>query len=148
MGVLKKIWLKRFKGGPMDRVGSARLTPDAGIEGNAECSRKRHVTAISAEGWRDAERQLGKPVEPTARRANLLLEGIDLVESLGKTLEVGEVKILIWGETRPCRRMEEACAGLQAALDPAWRAGAHGEIIAGGEIREGDAVVLSGAEPQ
>ena len=142
MGVLTRIWVKRFKGGPVDRVGSVRMTSESGVEGNADCSRKRQVTIVSTESWRDAELELGKTVEPSTRRANLLVEGVDLVESRGKTLQVGKVAIRIWGETRPCRQMEEACAGLQEALGTAWRAGAHGEIVTGGEISEGDRVDL------
>ena len=36
--------------------------------------------------------------------------------------------------------MDEACAGLQAALAPAWGGGAFGEVIGDGEIAV-DAVV-------
>ena len=58
----------------------------------------------------------------------------------GKTVRVGEIEIRIYGETRPCRRMEESHPGLQAALDPEWRAGAFGEVLSDGEIRIGDEV--------
>jgi len=146
MGVVKRIWVKRFKGGPMDGVESVRMDPDSGIDGNADCSRRRQVTVLSAESWSDAERELGRSVEPSARRANLLLEGVDLVESRGKTLQIGDVSIVIWGETRPCHQMEEAISGLQKALDPDWRAGAHGEILSPGEVAEGDTAQLIAPE--
>ena len=38
----------------------------------------------------------------------MLVSGVDLVESRGRTLQVGEVAIRINGETRPCRLMEES----------------------------------------
>ncbi len=142
MGRVGKIWVKRFKGGPMDVVEAVAMSPEAGIDGNAACSRKRQVTVLSAEAWADAERDLGRSAEPVLRRANILLEDIDLVESRGKGLRLGGVELRIWGETRPCRKMDEASVGLQAALDPGWRAGAHAEVLVAGEVRVGDDVCL------
>ena len=147
MGVVERIWRKRAKRGPMDRLEAVRMDPRSGIEGNADCYRKRQVTILSLESWRDVERELGREVDPATRRTNLLVSGIDLVDSRGKTLQVGDVHIRIWGETRPCRQMEEACDGLQAALDPEWRAGAHGEVVVGGEVRVGDIAVLRHQSP-
>ena len=142
MGRIAKIWVKRFKGGPMDEVRSVAMTPETGIEGNAQSGRKRQVTLLAIERWRDAERELGRPADPALRRANILLEGVDLVESRGRTIRLGEVELYVWGETRPCRKMDEASAGLQAALDPEWRAGAHAEVAIGGTVRVGDEVSL------
>ena len=142
MGEIKKIWVKRFKGGPMDRVDSVRMDQETGVDGNADTSRKRQVTVVSVDGWAAAAAEVGDDVDPIVRRANVLVQGVDLVESRGKTLRLGDVEILLWGETRPCRQMEEACEGLLAALDPEWRGGAHGEIVRGGEVRQGDSASL------
>ena len=145
MGELKTIWIKRFKGGPMDEAVAATAIEGKGLEGNADQHPRRQVTVISAESWRAAERELEGAADSVLRRANLLVTGVDLVESRGKVLRVGPVKVRIHGETRPCRRMEESCAGLQAALSPDWRAGAYGDVVEGGEIRVGDAVEMEDA---
>ncbi len=63
-------------------------------------------------------------------------------------LRIGACRILVRGETRPCRRMEEACAGLQAALETEWRAGVYGEVLSGGEIAAGDPVAWEAAEAE
>ena len=139
-GRLESIWIKRAKRGPMDAVETARANAGSGLEGNTEQGGKRQVTLLSVEGWADAVAAVEGEPDPILRRANLLVSGVDLVETRGKTLQVGKVEIRIYGETRPCRRMEEGHTGLRAALDPEWRAGAYGEILSDGEIKLGDEV--------
>ena len=124
----------------MDATRGARLVAGAGIEGNADFGAKRHVTLLSAERWTEAESALGASVSPTARRANLLVDGIDFKETRGRRLRVGTCLLLVQGETRPCYRMDEAYPGLQSALAPDWRAGAWAEIVEGGDIAVGDPV--------
>ncbi len=140
VGRLETIWIKRAKRGPMDPVDSARVHAGAGLEGNADQGGRRQVTLVSVESWADAAAAVEGDPDPILRRANLLVSGIDLVETRGKTLQVGAVEIRIYGETRPCRRMEDSHPGLQAALDPEWRAGAYGEVLSDGEVKLGDPV--------
>ena len=137
---LEAIWLKRMRGGPMDRVESALLEPGRGLAGNANRGGRRQVTIISSERWERVQQTLGVAIEPSVRRANLLVSGIDLERSRGRVLVVGTTRLRINGETRPCWQMEEAHRGLQAALDPNWGGGAFGEVLEGGEIHTGDAV--------
>lgn len=124
----------------MDPASSAQLVSSQGIVGNADQGGRRQVTMIVEEVWREVCEELGAEVPPAARRANLMLSGISLEESRGKTLRVGPCRIRILGETRPCERMDEAHEGLRDTLSPEWRAGAFGEILDSGEIRVGDAV--------
>lgn len=139
-GRLEKIWIKRAKRGPMDPVERARAKAGSGLEGNANQGGRRQVTILGVEGWAAASAAVAGEPDPILRRANLLVSGIDLVECRGRNLRIGEVEIRIYGETRPCRLMEESHPGLQAALDPDWRAGAFGEVLVDGEIAVGDAV--------
>lgn len=138
MGEIAAIWIKRFKRGPMDPVQDAELIAGRGIAGNANRGGKRHVTIIDEKAWADACKELGEAVDPSIRRANVMVRGIDLARSRGRFLRLGNCRIRIYGETTPCERMEEARAGLRAALRPEWRGGAFGEIVEGGTIRVGD----------
>jgi len=144
MGELTAIFLKRAHRGPMDPHPSARCEAGAGLAGNADRGGKRQVTLLSAERWKEAEAELGAEVDPRARRANLLTTGIDFLESRGRVLRIGAVRIAIRGNTRPCERMDEAFPGLRKALEPDWRAGAYGELLDDGEIRVGDPVEWTG----
>jgi len=137
-GAVVKIWLKRFKGGPMDPVMFAEAVPGRGLAGNANQGGKRQVTIIDESRWREACAELGVDVDPSARRANVMLRGIDLEKTHGRTLRIGPMLVRIYNETRPCEQMDDAHPGLRAALKPHWRAGAYGEILEGGVVRIGD----------
>jgi MOSC domain-containing protein YiiM len=137
-GTLERIWIKRMKRGPMDAVPAADLLAGKGIAGNANRAGRRQVTLLDADRWAEALAELGADLDPAARRANLLLRGIDLEESRGRVIRIGEVHIRIEGETKPCERMDEALPGLQAALRPGWRGGAYGVVLVGGAVNVGD----------
>jgi MOSC domain-containing protein YiiM len=139
-GRLEAIWNKRAHRGPMDPRVTGTLIEGEGLAGSVGRSRRRQVTIISAEAWAKATDAIGTEVEPSARRANLMVSGIELEGTRGRVLRVGSTRLEIGGETTPCERMEEAADGLQEALTPNWRAGAFAQVISGGEIRVGDAV--------
>jgi len=139
-----KIWLKRFKGGPMDPVMFAEAVPGRGLAGNANQGGKRQVTIIDEARWEEACAELGATVDPSARRANVMLRGIDLENMRGRTLRIGPMLVRIYNETRPCEQMDDAHRGLRVALQPRWRAGAYGEVVEGGIVQVGDAVEWEG----
>ena len=124
----------------MDPVRSAVLEPGLGLIGNANRGGRRQVTLLSGERWSEITQALHVDLDPSTRRANLLIAGVDLQRSRGRVLKVGSARLLINGETRPCERMEEAYPGLQAVMRERWGGGAFAEVIEGGEVRVGDAV--------
>lgn len=139
-GTLQRIWIKRARRGPMDERPSAVLVVDRGLEGNADQGGSRQVTLISAERWAVVVETLGQHVEPSARRANLFVSGVDLEDSTGRVLRIGTCRLRINGETRPCSRMDEAFPGLRRALEPHWGGGAYAEVVDAGTIAAGDTV--------
>jgi MOSC domain-containing protein YiiM len=143
-GKVTGIFLKRAHGGPMDPQRHATLQRAKGLEGNADFGGRRQVTLISQERWDDLMREVGASLGPGARRANLILSGIDLENTRGRTLRIGDCLLRILGETRPCELMEEAASGLQAAMRERWGGGAYAEVVEGGPIAIGDAVRWDG----
>ena len=140
-GRLEAIWLKRMRLGPMDAVPSARLVAGRGLVGNANQGGRRQVTIIEREVWEAMMRELGDvPAPPPTRRANLMVTGIPLVQTRGRTLRIGACRLRVLGETKPCERMEEAVPGLRAVMYPAWRGGAFAEVLDDGTISVGDDV--------
>lgn len=139
-GELAAIWVKRMKLGPMDATPTATLVTNKGIVGNANQGGKRQVTIIEAEKWQAIMAQMGSNLDPSTRRANLMVKGITLTNQRNRTLAIGNCHIRIWGETRPCERMDMALEGLKDALSPDWGAGAYGEVLNDGTINVGDAV--------
>lgn len=139
-GRLEAIWVKRAHRGPMDPVLTARLVAGRGIEGNADQGRKRQVTLIARETWNRLMEALGAAADPSARRANLLVSGIDLVETRGRILEIGGCRLRIAGETRPCERMDEAVPGLRRAMRDGWGGGVFAEVLDDGAIAVGQEV--------
>lgn len=137
-GRLEAIWIKRAHRGPMDPADAATLVAGRGLAGNADQGRKRQVTLIQQERWAALMKELGSAVPPSARRANLMLSGIELAHTRGRILKIGRCKLRIGGETRPCERMDEALPGLRSAMARDWAGGVFAEVLDDGEIAVGD----------
>jgi MOSC domain-containing protein YiiM len=103
---------------------------------------KRQVTLLTREGWEAACAAADVEHPWHERRANLFIEGLELQQSQGRVLQIGELRLLITQETDPCNRMEQLSPGLFAALAPEWRGGVCCSVIAAGEITVGDEVML------
>lgn len=140
MPKLERIWIKRRRRAPTEPVLLATLVAGRGIEGNADQGGRRQVTIIAAERWGELMAELEASTDPSARRANLLVSGIDLADTRGRLLQVGTCRLRVRGETAPCERMDEALPGLREAMRARWGGGVFAEVTAGGEIRVGDPV--------
>ena len=142
VGRLEAIWIKAAHGGPMAPADGATLVAGKGLAGNVWQGGTRQVTVIEREVFDGLRASLDPAVEPSMRRANLIVSGVRLEGVRHQALWIGSCRVELIGETRPCELMDEALQGLRKALDPGWGGGAYGKVLVGGEIRVGDEVRL------
>lgn len=135
----------------MEALQEGVISRAAGLEGDFKGAKHPHrqITVLAREDWEAALADLppGTPealrASPwTARRANILVEGVRLPRAAGGVLRVGPVELEITGETSPCRRMEEVAPGLIKALAPQWRGGVTCRVLSDGRVRAGDPVTV------
>jgi MOSC domain-containing protein YiiM len=100
-GKLEQIWIKRVRRGSMDPQPRATLKAGRGLVGNADQGGTRQVTIISAERWNELMRDLSADLDPSRRRANLMVSGISLSQTRDRVLAIGNCRLRVAGETRP-----------------------------------------------
>ena len=124
----------------MDPVAGAVLVAGRGLVGSADQGGCRQVTIIEQEVWDRLMRELDGAVPPSARRANLMISGLSLAGERNRVLRIGDCRIRVLGEPRPCERMDEALPGLRAAMKLNWGGGSFGEVLDGGPVAVGSEV--------
>ncbi len=145
-GVLAGIARHARSRGPMETLDHATVTLETGIAGDFRGAMKgkphrRQVTLMERGDWDAAMAEVGHNIGWQERRANLLVDGLDLPQTKGVRLRIGaDVVLEITRETDPCDRMEALAAGLRAALTPDWRGGICTMVVSGGAIVVGDTI--------
>ena len=84
MNLLNASWGKDFKGVLVGKVNH------------------RQVTILSLAAWNEAQQEIGQQMDPIFRRANLLVDDINFENTKGNILTIGDLKIELTGETKPC----------------------------------------------
>ncbi len=111
-----------------------------GLAGKNRKSKKRQVTLLAREDWDAAQAAAGAELHWTTRRANLLVEGIELAHTAGRRIRVGTALLEVSAETDPCALMDRFQPGLRKALEPDWRGGVSTRVLEPGVVQRGDAV--------
>ena len=128
---------------PMRELQEASVTVTDGIVEDYRGAGLRQVTFIDAGQWRQVVGELGVDLPWYTRRANLLVDGLDLPAMVGSRLRIGDCLFEIHGETEPCERMDELQAGLRAGLVPEMRGGVWGKVLESGQLRVGQSVEIA-----
>ncbi len=144
MGKVVEIATRIESGAPMVVYASTKVSFDHGIGDDSRGLIKgdRQVTVMTKENWDIVCSELGRKLHWTTRRANILIEGIDLKESKGLILKIGNFYLEITGELVPCQLMDDQILGLKNALIPDWRGGVMCKILSEGMVKENDRVVV------
>jgi len=143
VGRLLGIAIRHKKRGTMHQLDHASVTTATGVANDFRGKpSERQVTVLTREDWQAACQEIDQTLPWLTRRANLYIEGVELQNSTGKYLCIGQLQLLITRETDPCNRMQEAHANLFEALAKAWRGGVCCRVIQDGSITVGDQVRL------
>lgn len=146
MATLIGIARRDAKRAPMQELQEATVSMASGVSQDSRGRPSdRQVTVLSQGAWQAALHDLGKDVPWITRRANLLVDDLDLENSTGSEICIGDLRLLITRETDPCSRMDEQCDGLTNALKPNWRGGVCCRVIEDGVIRVGDTIRMTPA---
>lgn len=152
-GRLAWIGLRAARRGPIEVVGTAQLSPEAGLVGDRYGGRgggKRQVTLIAREDLDAVAAFLGRDepsLPPELVRRNLVTEGLNLQALKGRRLLIGAdparaAVLEVTGECHPCSRMEEVLGtGGYNALR--GRGGLTARVLRAGLIRVGDAIAAA-----
>lgn len=132
---------------PSRSLQEVRAVAGQGLSGDHKRNPHRAVTLLSLQDWHEVTAELRSDLPPATRRANLLVHTSDssteFAKIVGMRLHIGEAKLLVRGETTPCKRMNEACTGLEHALSSGMRGGVFGPVVNSGLIRVDDVVTAS-----
>ncbi len=147
-GWIEAIYIVRHRGGLPVAVDEAEAVPGRGLVGDRYWAGAgtwshwpgagREVTLIAAEDLETLPAGC-RPSAAEARR-NLLTRGVDLNALVGQDFRVGSVWLRGQRPCHPCAHLERLSRpGVAAAL--IGRGGLRADILAGGWIRPGDALV-------
>jgi MOSC domain-containing protein YiiM len=147
-GMLVSIHIATAQSLPMQQLAEVKAIPGKGLEGDRyfcgtgtffkSPGAGREVTLIeveSIEALRTANILLG----PGDARRNLVTRGVPLNHLVGRTFQVGEVRLRGIRLCEPCSHLEGlTCEGVLKEL--VHRSGLRADILSSGKIRPGDAI--------
>jgi MOSC domain-containing protein YiiM len=137
-------------GEPLRAVDSFEVVEQKGIRGNPRkfdaISRgtgepsKRQVSLIEREQIAEHAATLGlETIAPGIVRANIETIGVNLIELLGREVQVGEATLFFYDARTPCSKMDRICPGLRALMENR-KQGVLAQVIRGGVIQVGDVI--------
>ena len=151
MSKVEAIFLIPARGAAPVRVAYAQARAGRGLDGDYNQRQPRlfpdpkpeeQLTLIEAEAIEHAARS-GAPLAPGGSRRNIVTRGVDLNALVGRTFQVGGATARGLEPCHPCGRLEKL-SGLPVLAALRGRGGLRAELLADGEIREGDAVIVEG----
>ena len=100
MGKVIGIALIDRKGGPVVVHSSAKVTIEKGVgddhRGRDVENKDRQVSVIAQEDWDIVCSELGTKLHWTTRKANIMVSGVDLVDSIGDVLKIGNLTYVLY----------------------------------------------------
>ena len=149
VGRLVAIYTATAAGEAMDAHDERRAVAGIGLEGDRYANktgefsdregRGREVTLIAREAIAAANERPSVTLGEHETRRNLVTEGVDLDDLVGKTFSVGDVVLIGVRDCPPCAYLEGLTRpGVKAALEGGG--GLRADIVRDGTLRVGDEI--------
>src|SRR5437867_1909941 len=95
---------------------------------------QRQITLIEREQIAEHAAALGwQAIPPGAVRSNIETEGINLIELIGRQIEIGDAALFLYAARDPCAKMDAICQGLRQLMLN-HRQGVLAEVMRSGKI--------------
>jgi|GEM_PF-1090310 len=123
---------------------SAKVSFKNGIADDYRTSLKngQEIRVITTENWEAVCAELNTKLHWTLSRANIIIEGIDLTDTIGDALRIGNFYLEIIAQNIPDETYNNTFNGLTASLAKDWRAGIIAKVYSEGFVSEKDDVTL------
>jgi MOSC domain-containing protein YiiM len=148
-GTVEAIHVTPERRGVPEPVGRATVHAGRGIEGDYHCEPHEpgsgdDLTLIAAEAVERLAAEHGIWLGPGESRRNVTTRGVDLNALVGRRFQVGDVEAVGVELCEPCMVLARLTGELGVIRGLAHRGGLRADVVAGGEIAVGDAVVDRG----
>lgn len=153
-GIVVSIHITPSAGEPMASVPEVHAVPGKGLEGDRyfkdlgtysnRPGPDREITLIELEAIEALGRDYGTNIIPGDSRRNLVTRGVALNHLVGREFRVGEVALRGIRLCEPCSHLVKLTGQENILPGLVHRGGLRAQILTGGRIRVGDAVVPRG----
>jgi MOSC domain-containing protein YiiM len=145
-GTVVAIFTAPAKGTPTIARDTVRAVAGRGLEGDryfltnqADHDPKDEITMIDAESLRLARSEHGVDLDAGQHRRNLVIDGIELPETVGRTIKVGDAQVEVLANNPPCKYLQNL-TGQPVLRVLRHDGGVRGRIAVDGTIRLGDSI--------
>jgi MOSC domain-containing protein YiiM len=148
MGTVAGIFIAAASGEPIVARDEVKAVAGRGLEGDrnfhagdddAGHDPADEITLIEAEGLDRARAEHGLDLAPGEHRRNVVVEGLDLLALVGRTVQVGQAEVVVLADNPGCRHLQDLL-GKPVLRGLRRHGGVRGQIVTGGLIRVGDPV--------
>lgn len=144
MGKVIGIAAKETKESPSTVYASAKISFKNGVADDyrGEANKEHQISIITQESWDEVCKELNTKLHWTLSDANILVEGIDLNNTVGDYLKIGNFYLEITGENKPTDKYNDVFIGLKEALTSNLRGGVIAKVYSEGIITENDSITI------
>jgi MOSC domain-containing protein YiiM len=146
VGQVAGIFIAAASGGPVEARGEVRAVAGRGLEGDRNFYDETdghdpadEITLIATEGLERARAEHRLDLVPGEHRRQVVVEGVDLLALVGRTVRVGEVEVAVVADNPGCRHLQDM-VGKPVLRGLRRHGGVRGEIVTGGMLHVGDPV--------